>query len=546
MLKIQAIQAERAARLLADARGVPADIMLSRILLVVSTILLVLIGLVMVFSASTVEAIAGDESVFSYVGKQAIFVVIGAFAAVVVVRLIPYRLWKTGYLFYVFWILAVLLLVAVAFVGTEALGAQRWIYIGPFSLQPTEFAKIIFVIAAARIMCSFREELFGWMRALVAFFVLVVLPLAFLFKTQSDMGSAVIIALGLLAVIWLGEVPLKVLLPVVIVLVVVACVAMSTGYRAERIAVWLNPWNDGEGGYGTGFQLIHSFYAFAQGGVFGVGLGNSREKYLYLPEAETDFIYSIIGEELGMIGALALIALFVVFLFAGLRIAAKAPDEFGKLLAGGLTVMLVGQAFLNMACATGLFPTTGKPLPFISSGGSSVISSLLIVGVLMSVSYGSNVLTSHEQRRNDLNVLRVDGRGARTERGVRTPPSEDARGRSSNDLGFNLVDGAESGAGSSSLRRRGSVKGASKTSSDHSRQSSRSTSETSVRDSRNKEAPRVSPRSVLSQKLSRKGTEKARKPVRPSVRLKARSPQDSKSDSRHETYGNRVRSKDRK
>lgn len=400
--------AEKAARAQADARGVPADIMLPRVVLMVSVILLVLIGLVMVFSASTVEAIAADESVLSYVGKQAAFVAAGALAAFLVARFMPYHIWRSGPVFYVFWGLACVLLVAVLLVGTEALGAQRWIYIGPFSLQPTEFAKIILVIGAARILCDFNEGAMNLKQALVWAFVIVLIPLAFLYKTQSDMGSAIIILMGVLAVAWLGEVPLRVLAPIVLVLVVVAVVAMSTGYRAERVKVWLNPWNDGEGGYGTGFQLIHSYYAFSQGGIFGVGLGNSREKFLYLPEAETDFIFSIIGEELGMIGALAVIALFVAFLYAGLRIAAKAPDDFGKIMAGGLTVMLVGQAFLNMACATGLFPTTGKPLPFISSGGSSVISSLLIVGVLMSVSYGSNVLTPYEQRRNNLNVLRVE------------------------------------------------------------------------------------------------------------------------------------------
>ena len=427
---------ERATLAQANARGVPADIMLPRVVLIVSAILLVLVGLVMVFSASTVEAIAGEESVFSYVIKQVVFVGLGTVGAALVVRFIPYHAWRTSSgLFYFFWGLAVVLLVAVLLVGTEALGAQRWIYIGPFSLQPTEFATIILVIGAACIMCDFNEGAMTWKQALVWFFVLVLAPLAFLYETQSDMGSAIIILMGVFAVAWLGEVPLRILVPVVLILVVVGVVAMSTGYRAERVKVWLNPWNDGEDGYGTGFQLIHSFYAFSQGGIFGVGLGNSREKFLYLPEAETDFIFSIIGEELGMVGALAVIALFVAFLYAGLRIAAKAPDDFGKIVAGGLTTMLVGQAFLNMACATGLFPTTGKPLPFISSGGSSVMSSLLIVGVILSVSFASNVLTPYEQRRNNLNVLHMERDGS-----SRSGLPEDGGGRGSSRRG-----GARSG-----------------------------------------------------------------------------------------------------
>lgn len=406
----EGVFAQRAAQAQADARGVPADVMLPRVVLVVAAVLLVLIGLVMVFSASTVEAIADGASVFSYVGKQAVFVLVGGVLAFIVARFIPYHLWR-GPFFYLFWGLAMVLLVAVLFVGTTILGAQRWIYIGPFSLQPTEFAKIVLIIAAVRIMCDVREGAMDLKQAAVWLFVLVLAPLGFLFVTQSDMGSAIIIMMGVFAVAWLGEVPTKVLLVVAAGMGLAGVAAMSTGYRAERVAVWLNPWNDGMGGYDTGFQLIHSYYAFAQGGIFGVGLGNSREKFLYLPEAETDFIFSIIGEEMGLIGAMAVIVLFVALLYAGLRIAAKAPDEFGRILAGSLIVMLVGQAFLNMACAMGAFPTTGKPLPFISSGGSSVISSLLIVGVILSVSYGSNVLTPYEQRRNELNVLRVE-RGA--------------------------------------------------------------------------------------------------------------------------------------
>lgn len=440
----------KAARAQADARGVPADIMLPRIVLVVSSIMLVLIGLVMVFSASTVEAIADGDSVFSYVGKQAVFVVVGAVAAFAVARILPYHLWRSGPLFYIFWGLAMVLLVAVLFVGTTILGAQRWIYIGPFSLQPTEFAKIILVIGAARIMCDVNEGAMDLKQAAVWFLVLVLAPLGFLFVTQSDMGSAIIILMGVFAVAWLGEVPSRILLAVAIAIGLAGVAAMSTGYRAERVAVWLNPWNDGMGGYDTGFQLIHSYYAFAQGGIFGVGLGNSREKFLYLPEAETDFIFSIIGEELGLLGAAAVIALFVALLYAGLRIAAKAPDEFGRILAGSLIVMLVGQAFLNMACATGLFPTTGKPLPFISSGGSSVISSLLIVGVIMSVSYGSNVLTPYEKRRNNLSVLRVDRGGAA--RPAKGGSSGAGRGASVRRSGFDAVRG--NGARNESLDAR--------------------------------------------------------------------------------------------
>lgn len=416
------------ARRQADARGVPADIMMPRVLLTVATVLLVLLGLVMVFSASTIEAISQGDSIFSYVSKQALFVAVGGVAAFAIAKFVPYHVWQSGPWFWIAWGVSMLMLLAVPIIGTEIYGAQRWIYIGPVSIQPTEFAKIALVVAAAGILYRYRNEFSTLKDTLIAATILVIVPLAFLYKTQSDMGSAIVILLGVFAVMWIGEVPLRVLAPIFVAVVLVGVVGM-VGYRADRVAVWLDPWNDGEGGYGTGYQMIRAFYAFAEGGLFGVGLGNSREKFLYLPEAETDFIFAVIGEELGLVGALFVIALFMVVLYAGLRIAHHAPDNFGATMAGGLTVMLVGQAFLNMACATGLFPTTGKPLPFISSGGSSVIASLVIVGLIMSVSVGSNVLTPYERRRNDLNVIRVERPESRRERSATQGAAAESRGR---------------------------------------------------------------------------------------------------------------------
>ncbi len=437
------------ARRQADARGVPADIMLPRVMLVVATILLVLVGLVMVFSASTIEAISQGDSIFSYVSKQVLFVLVGGAIAFVLAKFVPYHVWLDGPWFCIGWGSAILMLLAVPVIGTEILGAKRWIFIGGMSIQPTEFAKIALVVAAAGILHRYREEMSSLRDTVIAAFVLVVAPLGFLYVTQSDMGSAIVILMGAFAVMWLGEAPLRWFIPLVGV-VVVAGVFGMVGYRADRLAVWLNPWDDGYGGYGTGYQMIRSFYAFAEGGLFGVGLGNSREKFLYLPEAETDFIFSVIGEELGLVGALAVIGLFLVVLFAGLRIAHRAPDPFGTAMAGGLTVMLVGQAFLNIACATGIFPTTGKPLPFISSGGSSVIASLLIVGLVMSVSVGSNVLTPYERRRNDLNVIRVEQPGRRRD------DASGVRGRDERSRGFSRASGRGSDASQSRRRQRGS------------------------------------------------------------------------------------------
>ncbi len=383
--------------------------MMPRLAMIVAVALLVLIGIVMVFSASTVEAINNGEAPTSYVVKQVVFAAVGTVLAVFVYKS-DYRTLMGGPVFWVLWGVCALLLLAVPFIGTNILGATRWIYIGGFSLQPTEFAKIMLVAAGAKIMYELREEMRDFKQTALFAAVLVILPLAFLYKTQSDMGSAVVILLGLLAVMWLGEVPTRIMVIACGVIVAVGALGI-VGYRADRVAVWLNPWSDQ---YGDGYQMIRSFYAFSEGGLIGVGLGNSREKFLYLPEAETDFIFSIIGEELGLLGTLAVIALFVVVLYCGLRISQRAAEPFGCMLAGGLTVMLVGQAFLNMACATGLFPTTGKPLPFISSGGSSIMASLLMVGVIMSVSRvaGEEACrpqrSAAERRRENLNFIRVE------------------------------------------------------------------------------------------------------------------------------------------
>lgn len=403
-MSISEIGARESDRRQADARGVPATLMMPRIVLMLAVLILVLLGVVMVFSSSVVEALANGDEAHSYVVKQAIFAVVGIAIALVVMR-IPHQTWLGGVPFWGLWGVAMVLVALVPVMGTEILGAKRWILIGGFSLQPTEFAKIMFVIAAAKLLCEFRDGVRDFKQVAVLAFVLIVIPLAFLYKTQSDMGSAMVILMGVVAVMWVGEVPGRVMGVLVVGIVVVGVLGMTVGYRAERIANWLNPWADQ---YGDGYQMIRSFYAFSEGGLFGVGLGNSREKFLYLPEAETDFIFSIIGEELGLLGTLSVIVLFLAILYAGLRIAHDAPDDFGRMLAGGLTVMLVGQAFLNMACVTGLFPTTGKPLPFVSSGGSSMIASLIMVGLILSVSRGSNVLTPYERRRNNLNVISVN------------------------------------------------------------------------------------------------------------------------------------------
>lgn len=394
--------------------------MMPRLLLILSVLALTIIGCVMIYSASIAEAAsavaletadnpAGDSgNALTYLTDQLLFVALGVAAAAVLWRFLPCSIWRSGPMLWIVWGIAIVLLLLTAVMGIAALGATRWLTLGPISLQPSEFAKIALVLVAARLFSDYREGASTAIEMLIRAFVLILIPVALIFTTQSDLGTTVIIAVGILAVMWMGEAPLKLIGGICVLgLIFVVAATVFTGYRSDRM-LFLNPWNDGENGLGKGFQLIHSYYAFSEGGLFGVGLGNSREKF-YLPEAETDFIFAVIGEELGLVGALAVIALFILLLYSGMRIARAASDGFGAMVAGSCTLMLVFQAFLNIGCVVGLLPTTGKPLPFVSSGGSSLIATFIMVGLILSVSKEAGGPSIYERRRADLRVVRAAG-----------------------------------------------------------------------------------------------------------------------------------------
>ena len=375
-----------------------------RIAVIVSVFLLVSIGVVMVYSASSIENIVAGVDAHADALRQVEFAVVGLILCVGIARVFPYHFWK-GIPSWLIFAACVVMLVCTAAFGTEELGAQRWVSFGGISLQPSEFAKIGVLLVAVLIVDQYMNGEMQQKTFLTLFVGLNLVIVLLIFKFQSDMGTTMICFLGMLAVLLLAEVKLRFIGAYVVGIGGAAAVGLSTGYRLDRLLSFLNPEQDV---LGTGYQINHSLYAFAQGGLFGSGIGGSAEKYLYLPEASTDFIFSIIGEELGLIGTMLILALFLVFLAGGLRMAQMAPDRFGCVLCASFTIMIVFQAFLNIGCTIGMLPITGKPLPFISAGGSSLIASLIMVGFMLAVSYGSDQSPEYERRRESIRALNWD------------------------------------------------------------------------------------------------------------------------------------------
>ena len=262
-------------------------------------------------------------------------------------------------------------------------GARRWIGLGPLNLQPSELAKIVIVLYLARSIVRKGGRIATFSVGLLPH-VIVVGTLAGLIVVEPDFGTAALLGLLLVAILFAGGVRWRdLLLPLAPALPLVAYAITSSPYRLRRVLVFLDPWQHPRD---AGFQLVQSFLAFGSGGLFGVGLGESKQKMFYLPEAHTDFIFSVIAEELGLVGALALVLLFALLAVRGFRVALRHPTPFGRLAAFGITVLLVLQAGINMAVVLGLLPTKGLALPFVSYGGSAMVGAMTSVGVLLALS----------------------------------------------------------------------------------------------------------------------------------------------------------------
>ena len=340
-----------------------------------------LIGLVMVLSASSVEALSQHLSSWYYFERQAMWVSLGALALAVTMR-IDYHRWRRYAAPAMAVSMALLLAVLVPHVGVNVGGSSRWLGFGQFRVQPSELVKLTFVVYLADVLAR-RKERTGEVRSVLGAVGMVFGPAALLIFIQPDMGTTLVLTALTFGVLWASGLPGKTLAKMAAMGVGLAFLAgMAEPYRKARLLSFLHPWADRAT---SGYQVVQSMVGFASGGLFGVGLGASKAKWGFLPNAYTDFIFSVIGEELGLIGAALVVCLFAGFAVVGLRCSRRAPDSFGSLMAVGIIVWITAQAVLNIGAVIGLLPVTGVPLPLVSFGGSSLVILMAAIGILLNI-----------------------------------------------------------------------------------------------------------------------------------------------------------------
>lgn len=350
-------------------------------LLIVTTLLLFAAGVVMIWSTTYIMAMKRYGSEYFFV-KRHLWSGLLALAMFIVSMRIPYGAYKK----FVYPLLIIsgimLILVLIPGIGHTVGGARRWLKIGSFTFQPSEFAKLSVIIYLAYSLSKKKEKIktfsIGFLPHIIIAGIIMLLMLM-----ETDLGTTMSLGAITLIMMFVAGVRIRHILSIfIIALPFIYIIVTKKVYMMNRILVFLDPWKDPSG---AGFQIIQSFLAFGAGGIWGAGLGEGRQKLFYMPEAHTDFIFSVIGEELGLIGVGLIIFLYLMFLISGIRISLRAPDLYGTYLAIGLTLLISLQAVVNMAVVMGLLPTKGLTLPFISYGGTSLLVNMIGVGMLLNI-----------------------------------------------------------------------------------------------------------------------------------------------------------------
>lgn len=347
-----------------------------------TAIILIIFGLVMIYSASSIWAMYKFSDSFKYVKQQGLFILVGIIL-VLGIRKIDYRIYYKNATKIFLTCIILLVLVLIPGIGSVRNGSRSWFGIGSFGIQPSEFAKIGLIILTSKYLSKSNKFVKNVKKGVIP--ILSVLFLVFgLIMLQPDFGTGMIIVVSILAMLFIAGVNMKFFVGLgllgvigIVILIVIA------PYRMDRITSFIDPWSDP---LGTGFQIIQSLYAIGPGGLLGMGFLKSRQKQFYLPEPQTDFIFSIISEEFGVLGVVIISSLFILLLLFGIKIALNTKDNFAKLLSFGLIFQMLIQAVMNLMVVIGLIPVTGVTLPFLSYGGSSLLVSMVSIGIILNIS----------------------------------------------------------------------------------------------------------------------------------------------------------------
>ncbi len=352
------------------------------LILLLSVLFISIFGVIMIYSASYIWAEYKFNDPFKFLKNQAIFLIVGLILLYIVSKIdYMYYFKKANVLLITCFIL--LILVLIPGIGTIRNGSRSWFGIGSFGIQPSEFMKLSLIIFTAKYLCIKEKDLKDVKKGVLPILGVVLLVFG-LIMLQPDFGTGVILVMSIIGMLFVGGVNFKFFFKLgAIGIVGIVILILSAPYRLKRILSFLNPWEDP---LGSGFQIIQSLYAIGPGGLFGMGLGKSRQKHFYLPEPQTDFIFSIISEEFGFMGIIIVSTLFLTIIIRGFLIAKHTKDLFSKYICFGITFGLAFQTLLNLMVVVGLIPVTGVTLPFLSYGGSSLLISMVSIGIILNIS----------------------------------------------------------------------------------------------------------------------------------------------------------------